>query len=352
MSKFTRFGISMMVGASIVLTGSTAFAALDKCQATLEKNGLKLTTSAVKALNKCKDSIRKGQLKGADTNAAAGACEKALGAVLGLPGGVPLAPEAAKTKVGKFLSAVAKADAKGTCNEADLFQLGHLITGQQAPGTTRGPMCTDEVTACTQDADCPEGESCPGSTDWAQYWLVWAKLKLAWIEEIFEVGDTVQVLTAAIEAGPSDECDQEKGKGCGTDCTGAPASDEVYRPNLCSFNQLTFPQCRVHSCNLDAASGGAVEPLGVPVQLDGRKVTLQLCRALPLPGLPVSTTFRPIIGDPGRGFQPPPIIPLGPPPARSASASTRSAPRGSVTAAAAASRSSRLLASITFRTTI
>jgi hypothetical protein len=170
------------------------------------------------------------------------------------------------------------------------------------------------VTACTEDADCPAGESCTGSTRWAQYWLIWAKLKLAWLEEIFEVGDTIQVLQAAIDANPDavPACDPATGKGCGTDCTGAPPANHVFRPNLCRFSQLTFPQCRVHSCNLNAVSGATIQPLGLPVGLSNKKLTLQLCK--PLTGIPavpgVATSFRPVIGDPGRGFQPPPVVPI------------------------------------------
>jgi hypothetical protein len=150
-----------MVGASIILSGSTAYAAIEKCQPLLEKNGLKLMIAATKALNKCKDAIRKGVAKGDPAHKAAHSCEKALAAVLGIAGGVPAAPAPEKTKVGKFLAAIAKGDGKGTCTEADLQQLGHLVTGISAPGTSRGPTCTDELTACTTDADCPAGEACP-----------------------------------------------------------------------------------------------------------------------------------------------------------------------------------------------
>jgi len=313
MGRFTRSAIGLMVGASILLSGSTAFALLDKCQATLEKNGLKLMIAANKALTKCEDTIRKGVLKGDPAHKAAVGCEKALAAVLGVSGGVPAAPLPEKTKIGKFIAAVAKADGKGTCNEADLFALGHLISGISAPGT-RGPTCTDAITPCTNDSMCPAGFSCPGSSNWAQYWLVWAKLKLAWLEQIFEVGDTTALLDVAIEAGPDavPACDPATGKGCGTDCTGAPPANHVFRPNLCNFSALKFPQCRIHSCNLSAAAGASIQPLGLPVGLSNKKLTLQLCK--PLTGTPavagVATTFRPVIGDPGRGFQPPAVVPI------------------------------------------
>lgn len=287
MSQFTRFGIGMVAGAAIMLAGSTAFAQLDKCQAGLEKNGLKLTVAAVKALNKCKDSIRKQQVKGKPLHAAAQACEKTLAAVLGIPGGVPAAPLANKTKIGKFIAAVNKLSDGNVCTATELFRLGHMITGANAPGISR-------------------------ATDWTAYWLVWAKLKLAWLEEIFEVGDTVQVLNAAITASPDNvkPCDNTTGKNCGTSCT-ATTTTHVLRPNLCAFRQLTFPQCRLHSCNLAAGSGATINPLSLPVGLSDRKLTLQLCKPVDtVPGLTVPAGFRTIIGDPGRGFQPPPVVPI------------------------------------------
>jgi hypothetical protein len=282
----------LVLALAIGLSASMAHAQLSKCQAGIEKNSLKLNVTIAKALNKCKDKIRKASEKGPDRSGAADACEKALKKIYALTFvGDPKPVDPAKSKIGKFRAAIQKLEDKGTCTATDLDTLGHLVSGVNAPGT--------------------------GITDFMESWLIKAKEKLAWKEEVFEVGDARSLIDEAINAGenPAKACDPIKGKNCGTCCdpTGATcAANEYPRPNLCMLGEKTWPMCRDHACTLSGGSGAVLNPTGAPISLSARRVTLEVCTAPSGNAGILDPDFKLLINQPARTFQPPPVIPIVP----------------------------------------
>src|SRR5262249_3292067 len=129
--RFARWGVSLGVAAAVaMLSASSASADVGKCQKKLDGLALKLMICKIKAFEKCADSIRAAQTKGVPVAAKAGpGCEKSLFKVYNLGGAAP------GGCVFKFLSAaLALTDATGgPCTTADLEQLGHLVSGVNAP---------------------------------------------------------------------------------------------------------------------------------------------------------------------------------------------------------------------------
>lgn len=279
-----RWSIGLALIVATNLASSPIAAQIDKCQAALSKNSQKLETALAKGLEKCLSSIRKAQVKGKPAADGASSCEKTLSKLLGLGGIDP-----AKSKTGKFLTTIEKLETKGTCTADDLEDLGHLVAGINAPGSA--------------------------DTDFVASWMAVIKQNTAWVEHVLDNGDARDLLDSVLEAGPADgdpaECDSSTGRGCGTDCTGAPASGYAYRPNLCALSPANWPQCRLHACNLKAV-GSRLEPFGGDITFANRKFALQVCQ-VPASTLPISgSDFVFLAGGPVSTFSPPPTVPLIP----------------------------------------
>jgi hypothetical protein len=275
-------GLALMMLTSLAAT--PAFAQIDKCQSGLAKNSQKLETQLAKGFEKCLAAIRKGVIKGKPAAEGAASCEKTIDKLLGL-GVVP----PAKSKIGKFLAAVQKLVDQGKCSAAELAELGHLVSGVNAPGTL--------------------------PTDFMASWMAAVKQRMAWSEQVIDNGDARDLLDLALSAGPAfddpSECDSSTGKGCGTDCDGAVPAGYVSRPNLCNLRYDQWPECRVHACQLETA-GATIQPAGAPINFTTSKFALEVCR-VPSTVLPVSGADFVFLSAGGtRTFSPPPTIPTVP----------------------------------------
>lgn len=283
MPTVIRWSIGLALILATSVAPSAAVAQIDKCQASLAKNSQKLETQLSQGFGKCLSAIRKNQVKGKAAAASAAACEKGLSKVLGIGSLTPT-----KTKIGKFLTAIKKLETGGVCTGTELRELGHPSAGLNAPGV--------------------------GPTDFVASWLAVTKQNIAWVEHLMDNGDARDLIDLVLAAGPVDgdptECDASSGKGCGTDCTGAPPSGYAYRPNLCALSPANWPQCRVHACNLKA-TGARLEPLGADITFANRKFALEVCKvpsALPISG----TDYVFLAGGPMSTFSPPPSVPIVP----------------------------------------
>ncbi|HYD49198.1 MAG TPA: hypothetical protein VEB21_12655, partial [Terriglobales bacterium] len=108
-STFSRVALA----AALVMSASTASAIPSKCQSALEKIVNKYGATVQKSVSKCIDGVAKLQ-DGGDPVEAEG-CDKAI---------IKLESARAKT-LGKCLGV--------KCDDADLLQLGHLVSGINAP---------------------------------------------------------------------------------------------------------------------------------------------------------------------------------------------------------------------------
>lgn len=275
-------GLAVTILAGLIPAAGSA--QIDKCQAGLTKNSQKLETQLAKGIEKCLAAVRKNLVKGKEPALAAASCEKALDKLFGL-GIVP----ADKSKIGKFLAAVEKLETSQQCTAAELAELGHLVSGVNAPGTA--------------------------DTDWVASWMAVVKQKIAWTEHVIDNGDARDLIDLALSAGPEfgdpSECDPGTGSGCGTNCAGAPPAGYANRPNLCNLSPASWPTCRVQACQLDA-TGAVFQNVGSPVSFASSKFALEVCRT-PTSTLPIggpSTVF--LSSGPMRTFSPPPSIPTVP----------------------------------------
>jgi hypothetical protein len=279
--KGWSIGLGLLIAAGVATPAS---AQVDKCQPGLAKVSQSLQIQLSKSFDKCLATIRKAIVKGTPPSKPATSCEKAFDKIFGL-GSVP----ADKTKIGKFVAAVAKLEAQLRCTSAELGELGHLVSGINAPGSA--------------------------DTDFVASWLAVVKQQMAWNENLANNGSARDLIDYALAAGPDGDdpanCDPSRGTGCGTDCSGAPPPGYVYRPNLCALDARAWPQCRVAACHLKV-TGAAIQPLGAPVSLNNRKFALEVCTP-PAAILPVTgADFVFLASGPTSTFQPPPSIPTSP----------------------------------------
>lgn len=284
MSTSKRWPICLAVVLATASMAPPAEAQIDKCQSGLAKNSQKLEVAFAKGFDKCFAVIRKGILKGSPAAAGAASCEKILDKLMGLG---PVAAD--KTKVGKFLAAVDKFETQLVCTAAELEELGHLVSGNNAPGA--------------------------GPTDFVASWMAVVKQHAAWTENVLDNGDARDLIDLALAAGPEDDdssnCDAVKGTGCGTDCTGAPTAGYFHRPNLCALAPKVGPPCRLLACNLKA-TGAVLQPFGGPISFADRKLAMEVCTP-PTADLPVTAPdFLMLAGGPAITMRPAPTIPTVP----------------------------------------
>ncbi|MBI3781978.1 MAG: hypothetical protein HY270_01115 [Deltaproteobacteria bacterium] len=286
--------LSIAVVAAAIVNAETASAKLDVCQAKIETNAIAYETAITKALQGCKNAVRKEEVKNAASSgsgsvaSAAKTCEKLLANVYGMPGG-PV-PFTGKTAVQKFrekwvqlrtgkckvggapCSSNAACGANGPCNaqctDEDLASLGHLLSGF----------------GFGSDAPPQFGDAGKFTCDW----IMIAKEKLALKQQLFLIPDTLQLLQTMIEAAPEKVNISGVAAKKGTQCSPTfNANTEEYRPNLCRFGI----ECRDHACQLDVAQSfsnlisaplnGLIGPQTLP--LSGR-VTMEMCTMGPLVG--------------------------------------------------------------------
>jgi len=108
-------------GLMALLVATPASAALDKCQAAIEKNAQKLQSSILKAFTKCTDGYQKTLVKGDPLSAAGAACQGQLPKVTDVAN-----PSSAIAKTKVALDALIT---KLTCSDTELITLGHMPTG-------------------------------------------------------------------------------------------------------------------------------------------------------------------------------------------------------------------------------
>lgn len=216
--------VTCAAAGAVILNASTSLAAIDKCQAELQKVTNLLRSKAMTSFQKCADAVRKENAKeelapGTGKPAtAANTCQKELAKIFDVVTG-------AKTERVKFYEKVDKAFLGTTpkCLPADLQRLGHMVSGTQAPGTL------------------PQ--------DFAKTYLAVQAIRGAQNEMTAQTRDFINLITAAKTA-PNNPT----GTGVAntaTDCDLPPTcnykTDLGCRPDLCDFDI----QCRLHSCTLD-----------------------------------------------------------------------------------------------------
>jgi hypothetical protein len=196
-------------GVTAVLVAQPAWAALDKCQAAIEKNAGKFQASVLKALVKCVDGYQKNVVKaGADPTAVTAAIQTSA---TGCQGGL-----AKVSDTGNATSAISKTlvalnaltnPAKLTCSDTELLGLGHFPTGV-------------------------------GGDHWARLTLLGA-IKEAYATENTEVGIFEKAMIDM--AGAATPC---------TECA-----------------KFAAPPCQTHACVLGGATGATTVALGVPISV-------------------------------------------------------------------------------------
>jgi hypothetical protein len=271
--KLTRRAGILAVSGALFLTNTSAFAARDKCQAAVEKEGAKLQKAIYGALAKCKDLIQKEVTKGILTGlgtgcqpgggcmpTAAKGCEGQLAGVYDVLNAKP-----GKSKVAKFRAGIEKArqpNGKGVqvCTDADMdieTGLGHLLSGT---GPHAGaPPASDAPTDTDGDFKADPNGHAKFMTDW----LLFAIEKVVIKQQLFQVPEMLSLLSAAATTGPGPivaGVASKKGTSCSTTFD---ANTEEYRPNLCRFGV----ECRDHACTLAqngvcSQSAGACDPFG------------------------------------------------------------------------------------------
>src|SRR5262249_27418286 len=118
------------LGFAALLVAQPAWAALDKCQAAIEKNAGKLQASILKGIVKCVDGYQKNVVKAAGVPAAVTAAIQT--SATSCQGGLAKVPDAstpiaAVAKTRAALDALTR-PAKLTCSDSDLLGLGHIPT--------------------------------------------------------------------------------------------------------------------------------------------------------------------------------------------------------------------------------
>lgn len=215
------------------LSAHTSLAAVDKCQAAVEKATAKLQSQVITSITTCEDSIAKEVAKGAHGNLtkAANSCETTLAKVF----------DKAKLRPGKSAIAIFQKSIDSlfpkTCTAGDLVTLGHMISG--AGGTAP-----------------PGTGGSPSAQDWVKNWLAVATIQAGIVQEAVHTRNFLDLLQDVITAT--------------ADCRSA-----QLRPNVCQF----AIQCRSHACNLSSASSAALtfaSQLPAAVQLSGNLV-LDVC---------------------------------------------------------------------------
>jgi hypothetical protein len=213
-------------------------AQVSKCQGTLQKEVGKLEKDLYLRLNKCADKVRKEREKGligltpkGSLAKAAAFCEKMLSKtvdVARVSGG--------KSKIDKFFSGVDKAGTTGKCDASGLDDLGHFVSGVNAP-----PDAASDFLEFTKN------------------FLAAQALYTAWSKQVLANDETRTRIQDAIDAPPD-----TKGNAA-TDC----ALGTINRPNLCAFHKDTAssangldsvagtlnPLCRTHACRLVPGDG-------------------------------------------------------------------------------------------------
>lgn len=230
-------------GVTAVLVAQPAWAALDKCQAAIEKNAGKFQASVLKALVKCVDGYQKNVVKaGADPTAVTAAIQTSA---TGCQGGLAKVSDtsnatAAISKTLVALNALTN-PAKLTCSDTELLGLGHFPTGV-------------------------------GSDHWARLALLGA-IKEAYATENAEVGIFAKAMIDM--AGAATPC---------TECA-----------------KFAAPPCQTHACVLGGATGATTVALGAPIAVSLTGV--QLFDFCEFPG--VLTNEIGVLGtNPARNFKP------------------------------------------------
>jgi len=250
--RWVPFGISLVV--LVGLLASPASANLAKCESKLFSTAQKLNVAVGKAMSKCSITARS---KGINDKTA-DACEKSLAKVFNL-NGLPGAGT-----INKTIKAVDKLFVQGkeVCTSEDLEALGLLESGVNAPGVN--------------------------AQDFLVSALVVKSVDLASSAMFASVADLQESLTALVDI---------------TNCN-------TSRPNLCSFAAEQNPDCRVHACVLGPASNAYLQPGNVPVSLQNRVSTMQICQTpntlLDLP-VNLSSDYRALFLDASKTFRPPPV---------------------------------------------
>jgi len=123
----SRIGVSRIAafGVAAALVGQPAWAALDKCQAGIEKNAGKLQGSILKALVKCTDGYQKNLVKSGASSipVSATSCQAGLAKVTN----ATLSPTGTSA-IDKTAIALNALVTKLSCSDADLLALGHIPT--------------------------------------------------------------------------------------------------------------------------------------------------------------------------------------------------------------------------------
>lgn len=256
MSKtIARTALALACCAAILAPGR-ASADIGKCESKLIKATSKLSINLSKSLAKCSSLARKAiDGSGAVDAKSADGCEKNLMKVLNIGG------EAGGGVVGKTLASIASLH-PDTCTDDDLSNLGHLVSGINAPGTD--------------------------ATDFLASVLILRELDIATAEAFAAIGDLQNTLSQFVAI---------------TDCG-------TQRPNLCSFAAAQNPDCRVHACTLSSA-GAFNLSAGVPGSLNNRVSTLEFCQApASLLSLPVdlSSDYRALFTETARSLAPAPNL--------------------------------------------
>ena len=227
----TRLGIRVVL--VLGLSAQSSLAALDKCQAAVEKATAKLQSQVITSITACEDSIAKEIAKGARGNLtkAANTCETTLAKVFDK---AKLRP--GHSAIATFQQSIDSLFPK-TCTAGDLVTLGHMISG--AGGTAP-----------------PGTGGSPSAQDWVKNWLAVATIHAAILQEAVHTRNFLDLLGDVITATG--------------DCTSA-----QQRPNVCQF----AIQCRSHACNLSSASSATLFfasqlPLGVSL---GGNLVLDVC---------------------------------------------------------------------------
>lgn len=254
----TLAGTALALSCSLLLLApGKAAADIGKCETKLLKATSKLSSNLSKSLGKCSSLARKAvaNLGSVDAKSADG-CEKNLFKIFNMGG------DEGGGVVGKTLAGIASLYPE-TCTDDDLANLGHLISGLNAPGVE--------------------------ATDFMASAMVMREVDLATAEVFANIGDLQKTMADFVAI---------------TDCS-------LERPNLCSFAAAQSPDCRVHACHM-SSSGRVSLSAGLQGSLQNKVSTVEFCQApSALVSLPVdfSSDYRVLFTEASRSLAPAPTLP-------------------------------------------